>query len=84
MAIPSEPEPFFKWDPDGHGRSARAATRAAIAGGEPPSPVDVDERRKAVKRWLLRWAWLLSTAVLVFGYVVLFALLTDRASWLGV
>lgn len=76
--IPRDPDPFFKWDPDGANARARADARAAID-GKP-------ERRTSsapLKRWMLRWAWAISTGMLVLGYAIMALLLSGHGDWMG-
>lgn len=83
-----DPEPFFKWDPDGESERRRRAARHLIDGA---SAEEADrlaglgparEDPLAGKRWILRWAWAISTGVLVFGYLIIVAHFTGWSEWL--
>lgn len=81
---------FNKWDPDGDEARARAYARAVVAGEDEPA---AEERaRQAVeggpdplagKRWLLRWAWTISTLFMAIGYVIMVLILTGHGDRFG-
>lgn len=78
VRIPAEPQAFSKWDPEGTHTTERKQASALLRGD--PSP-DAAAQRQRAKRWVLRWAWALSTGVIVIGYVIMIAALTGHLDW---
>ncbi len=38
----------------------------------------IDANDPELRGWLLKWAWLISIAMLILGYVLMFLLITGR------
>ncbi|MBW3583421.1 MAG: hypothetical protein KY455_10015 [Euryarchaeota archaeon] len=87
MAVPRDKPAFNKWDPDGTERRARTAARHIVQGLDPETADrkagNIQRDPLAGKKWLLRWAWAISTGFLLFGYVVIVLVLTDHGDLIG-